>query len=185
VFKCLTDTIMLDDFKTELKRLGIKRMQKDEQRRQSFALVLDDKDEDDDREVEFADALNTNPARFNGKRASNRIATTNNADSSPRGLRQNSIGVNGSADTGGGPKSMSGRGGMKIAHLPGLKSLGFESIKPGRKSRRDREDGVQDQGPLTDPKQNVSSVPNPSPDRVNRMRQSLGAIDFNTKPEGY
>ena len=39
MFKCLTDTIMLDDFKTELKRLGIKRMRQDEMRRQSFALV--------------------------------------------------------------------------------------------------------------------------------------------------
>lgn len=39
VFKCLTDTIMLDDFKTELKRLGVKRMQKEkeEARRKSSA----------------------------------------------------------------------------------------------------------------------------------------------------
>lgn len=42
VFKCLTDAILLDDFKTELKRLGLKRIQRDEKRRQSHALFLDD-----------------------------------------------------------------------------------------------------------------------------------------------
>lgn len=41
VFKCLTDTIMLDDFKTELKRLGIKRIAKEEAKRNSVALVAD------------------------------------------------------------------------------------------------------------------------------------------------
>lgn len=41
VFKCLTDTIMLDDFKTELKRLGIKRIEKEEARRNSIALVAE------------------------------------------------------------------------------------------------------------------------------------------------
>ncbi|RMD43080.1 hypothetical protein DV735_g2043, partial [Chaetothyriales sp. CBS 134920] len=35
VFKCLTDTIMLDDFKTELRKLGIIRIQKQEKRRNS------------------------------------------------------------------------------------------------------------------------------------------------------
>ena len=39
VFKCLTDTIMLDDFKTELKRLGFARMERDEARRKSTAFA--------------------------------------------------------------------------------------------------------------------------------------------------
>lgn len=39
VFKCLTDTIMLDDFKTELKRLGFARMEREEARRKSTALA--------------------------------------------------------------------------------------------------------------------------------------------------
>jgi hypothetical protein len=39
VFKCLTDTIMLDDFKTELKRLGFARMEREEARRGSSALA--------------------------------------------------------------------------------------------------------------------------------------------------
>lgn len=44
VFKCLTDAILLDDFKTELRRLGAKRLKRDEKRRESFALTLEDDD---------------------------------------------------------------------------------------------------------------------------------------------
>jgi hypothetical protein len=40
VFKCLTDTIMLDDFKTELKRLGFARMEREEARRKSSVLAM-------------------------------------------------------------------------------------------------------------------------------------------------
>jgi hypothetical protein len=39
VFKCLTDTIMLDDFKTELKRLGFARMEREEARRKSTTIA--------------------------------------------------------------------------------------------------------------------------------------------------
>jgi hypothetical protein len=42
VFKCLTDTIMLDDFKTELRRLGFARMEREEARRKSTALATKD-----------------------------------------------------------------------------------------------------------------------------------------------
>jgi hypothetical protein len=42
VFKCLTDTIMLDDFKTDLKRLGFARMEREEARRKSATLVTKD-----------------------------------------------------------------------------------------------------------------------------------------------
>jgi hypothetical protein len=42
VFKCLTDTIMLDDFKTELKRLGFARMEREEARRKSTAVATKD-----------------------------------------------------------------------------------------------------------------------------------------------
>lgn len=42
VFKCLTDTIMLDDFKTELKKLGYARMERDEARRKSSAITRKD-----------------------------------------------------------------------------------------------------------------------------------------------
>ena len=42
VFKCLTDTIMLDDFKTELKRLGFARMEREEARRKSTPFATKD-----------------------------------------------------------------------------------------------------------------------------------------------
>lgn len=42
VFKCLTDTIMLDDFKTELRKLGFARLERDEARRKSNALATKD-----------------------------------------------------------------------------------------------------------------------------------------------
>ena len=42
VFKCLTDTIMLDDFKTELKKLGFARMEREEAKRNSVPLATKD-----------------------------------------------------------------------------------------------------------------------------------------------
>ena len=183
---------MLDDFKTELKRLGIKRIQKEEKRRQSFALVLDDKDPDDDANLEFADALNTNPARFYGKNALDRTNTANTADSPPRRLRQDSLEMNGSADKRGAPKSAMGKSGLKIGQLPGLKKFGFESIKPGKKDKSDPDDDLENQSPTAAPtgksSQEDSSDPSSSTERVTGMRKSLGAIDpsdFQTKPSGY
>jgi hypothetical protein len=41
VFKCLTDTILLDDFKTEVKRLGAKRIVNEEKARNSMPLLHD------------------------------------------------------------------------------------------------------------------------------------------------
>lgn len=89
---------MLDDFKTELKRLGIKRLQQDELRRKSLALVLDDNnskdDNDDHRQLEFSDALNVNPARFQTLESTD----TSSSRSSPAGrLRQESVGGGGGA----------------------------------------------------------------------------------------
>ena len=42
VFKCLTDAIMLDDFKTELQRLGFARMEREEARWKSTVLATKD-----------------------------------------------------------------------------------------------------------------------------------------------
>ena len=42
VFKCLTDTIMLDDFKTELRKLGFARLEREEARRKSTPLANKD-----------------------------------------------------------------------------------------------------------------------------------------------
>ena len=200
VFKCLTDTIMLDDFKTELKRLGIKRIQKEEKRRQSVALVLDDKEQDEDDEVEFADALNTNPARFFGKKNSSSAAEQ--PDSPPRRMRHESMEMNGSADHRGEPKQGLGKEGKKIAPLPGLNKFGFQSINPGKRKVKDPydleysddEDEDEDQSP-TQPRskspperQEKSDDGEPgsssSTEGKNDMEQDFGGIDFQTKPAG-
>ena len=180
---------MLDDFKTELKRLGMKRIQNEEKRRHSVALMLDDKDENDDRELEFADALNTNPARFHGKNALDRANTADTADSPPGRLRQDSMEMNGSGDKRGTPRGSTGRGGTKIGRLPGLKTFGFESIQPGKKEKKADED-VEKQSPTTASssekrEHDDNSDANSSTERVDNMEQSVGAIDFHTKPDGY
>lgn len=64
VFKCLTDTIMLDDFKTELKRLGFARMEREEARRRSTALAT--KDSFTGRPDEIENAGPTNGAMDDG-----------------------------------------------------------------------------------------------------------------------
>jgi hypothetical protein len=64
VFKCLTDTIMLDDFKTELKRLGFARMEREEARRRSTGLAT--KDSFTGRPDEIENAGPTNGAMDDG-----------------------------------------------------------------------------------------------------------------------
>jgi hypothetical protein len=184
---------MLDDFKTELKRLGIKRIQKEEARRQSFALVLDDKDDlDEDRELEFSDALNTNQARFHGKKFRGKSNATNSTNSPPRRLRHESMELNGSAEKRGGAKDAFGRGGTKIGKLPGLKSFGFDAIKPGKKGKDDIDDDDEDESPTAagavgptdksdlDGRTEVgSSTEGPSKDQ-----HDFDSMDFQTKPAG-
>lgn len=112
---------MLDDFKTELKRLGIKRIRKEEDRRQSFALVLEDKDTDENGELEFADALNVSPERLAKDRRKQKRS------SSFRGrLRNNSAIVDANNDDGpdrrqrGEARDSVGKGGRRISPLPSL-----------------------------------------------------------------
>jgi hypothetical protein len=94
------------DFKTELKRLGIKRIRNEEKRRQSFALVLDDKDVDENGELEFADALNTSPSRLAEQRGPAQ------SPSSARGrLRNESVQHD---------RPQVGQGGKRLSQLPGL-----------------------------------------------------------------
>ena len=170
VFKCLTDTIVLDDFKTELKRLGIKRMQADEVRRQSTALVLDD-DKDEDQEVEFADALNATRSSPQG----NGLSPT--ASRSEKRLRHDSMDG----------RPQLGRGGKRIGRLPGLKSLGFESIKPG-KNKKEKADTDLEKQDTSEPmfsKEDDKSSSGSSTERVNRTRQASDPLDFMTTPAGY
>jgi hypothetical protein len=110
---------MLDDFKTELKRLGMQRIQKEGMRLQSFALVQDGGGEDGG--VEFAEALNSRARLLNG----NHLSPGNSPNWR---LRQDSM-SNGSADNRGAPKPQTGKGGTKISQLPGLKSFQFGKKK--------------------------------------------------------
>lgn len=118
---------MLDDFKTELKRLGIKRIKKDEDRRQSYAVVLDDKDTDEHGELEFADALNSSPERFADERRGRRGTTAGCPDDAMghggRRLRHDSILEGGSSEgrfqTEYG-RDRTGQGGRRISQLPAL-----------------------------------------------------------------
>ena len=141
---------MLDDFKTELKRLGIKRIRKDENRRQSMALVIEDKDTDENGELEFADALNVSPERLAESRKRKRGLTKfwsaggadgaeDGAEAGARGrLRNESAVVDGElvGASGGGTlgsekglgrqqqqqqqRDSVGKGGRKIGPLPSL-----------------------------------------------------------------
>jgi hypothetical protein len=162
---------MLDDFKTELKRLGMRRIQQEEMRRHSVALVLDDKD--DDQEVEFADTLNTRSPASNGTR----LSTSN----SPNGrLRHDSMG-NSCANKRGAAKAQTGKGGIKISQLPGLKKLGFAK----RKEKIDSEAGdLEKHHPPPSNPVSQNEDPSSSTERVNHMRGSLGAFEFHTKPAG-
>ena len=166
----MTDTIMLDDFKTELKRLGMKRMQKEEMRRQSVALVLDDKD--DDEEVEFADALNPRSRIANG----NGLSPSNSPDGR---LRHADSTSNSSSEKRGAPKPQTGRGGTRISQLPGLKNLNFGKKK--EKSVVNVRDLEKQESPTAQDTHN--DIPSPNT-RVDNMRGSLGALDFHTKPAG-
>ncbi|KAH0846899.1 hypothetical protein FOPE_12593 [Fonsecaea pedrosoi] len=153
---------MLDDFKTELKRLGIRRMRKDELRRHSFALVGDPNDyKEGDDQMEFSDALNTNPLQFQ---------TMHTLDDSPRSspmgrLRQDSITKSPTNE-----KETIGKSGKKISKLPTLKNFSFASA-PRKKVR------IQD--PETEGQEGDSPPPAPpAADRLADMRRSLGVIDY-------
>ncbi|EXJ63025.1 hypothetical protein A1O7_03469 [Cladophialophora yegresii CBS 114405] len=166
VFKCLTDTIMLDDFKTELKRLNVKRMRKEELRRQTFSLVddLTDPKYGDDDQMEFTDALRTNSLRFQ---------TVHNLDNSPGHSpmgrpRQDSV-----ADSQTNEKESIGKAGKKISKLPAFKDFAFAS--GGRKKGRvqDSERDARTEGPRP-------PTPPQASDRLADMRRSLGVIDYHT-----
>ena len=161
VFKCLTDTIMLDDFKTELKRLGIKRMRQDELRRQSFALVVDPNDsKDEDDHMEFTDALNVNPARFQ---------TMRNLDNSPNRSPVGRVRQDLVNDSHSDSKEYVGKSGKKISRLPGFKDFPFT---PGKKKTKTEDEGE---------KKGEDPASPPAPDRLSQMRQSLGVIDYHPR----
>lgn len=112
---------MLDDFKTELKRLGIKRIRKEEKRRQSFALVLEDKDTDENGELEFVEALNVSPERLAEERR--RAKPKYGNPQSPRGRLRNDSVVGADDEKRGDARANVGKGGRRISRLPDLGSI--------------------------------------------------------------
>jgi hypothetical protein len=178
VFKCLTDTIMLDDFKTELKRLGVKRMRHDEFHRRSVALVattdpFDDKD--DDGHMEFSHALNMDPTKAGQER-------DDSPDPNPRfgRPRQESVATAATtaashhqADTSSSHKEPVGKAGKKITRLPGLKEL--VSFKPS--GRKKSKSGDEEKGTMDDEQEKSPAAA----ERLSRMRKSLGVVDHDTR----
>lgn len=180
---------MLDDFKTELKRLGIKRLQQDELRRKSLALVLDDnsKDGDDDdnsgghRQLEFSDALNVNPARFQTLES----IDTSSSRSSPSGgrLRQESV----ARDARNESRDFVGHSAKKISRLPGLKDFKFDYKRAAGKKKAaaaagpDDEEKQRAQAAGTAAADDDGHSPPAVPDRLSQMRKSLGVIDYHPR----
>jgi hypothetical protein len=166
VFKCLTDTIMLDDFKTELKRLGIRRVQRDEMRRGTIALTLDDDDDhhayDSDKAQRGEMELSNDKAEFvpNGNQEFGFGDALRMGPPQNHGQRKPST------------KQAMGRVGQKISPLPNLGAFRFSAIKAGPKAKRE-----SDEEPRSEHREkNDSSSRDSSLDRVRRMRRSLGAL---------
>lgn len=165
---------MLDDFKTELKRLGIKRLQQDELRRKSLALVLEDNSKDDDNQLEFSDALNVNPARFQTLES-----TDTSSSRSPRGrLRQESV-----TESRNDLRNYVNQSGKKISRLPGLKDFKFDyKGRAGKKkAKADDEEKQQQQRPQSNSDGSDAAPPPAAPDRLSQMRKSLGVIDYHPR----
>ncbi|EXJ80240.1 hypothetical protein A1O1_08382 [Capronia coronata CBS 617.96] len=162
MFKCLTDTIMLDDFKTELKRLGMKRIRRDEMRRQSVAIATDSlQSKNGDGHMEFSDALNYSPTQSRTGQA---------LDDGPTGsqmgrLRQDSV-----TDTSHHARDQVGKLGMKISRLPGLKDLALRSAKTKAEANS------QDEERATGDDRDGTALS--APERLSQMRQSLGIVDY-------
>lgn len=155
VFKCLTDAILLDDFKTELKRLGLKRLKRDEKRRESVALTLEDDylhDSDEEAAMHFsngnigthlqngdtpfvngfAQRSSINPHRKStGAEGSEQVEFMSALQAHPSQL---------SSDRESRRESMQrpqvGQGGKPATKLPKL----FASIKPGKKAKKATEE---------------------------------------------
>ncbi|KAL2393299.1 hypothetical protein ABEF93_002847 [Exophiala dermatitidis] len=165
MFKCLTDTIMLDDFKTELKRLGMKRIRRDELRRHSVALVADPlESKSDNGQIEFSDALDYSPTLNYSPTRSHATQELGRPNQSPTGrMRQDSV-VHPRKNS----KDQIGRLGKKISQLPTLKDFSFKHTK--RMSRIEDDDR---------PARRDDNDPTPSaPERLSQMRESLGIVDY-------
>lgn len=143
VFKCLTDAILLDDFKTELKRLGLKRMKRDEKRRESTALTLDVDDRyDSDEEAR----MNFSNGTVNGDGLTAYRHSVSNGR--PKGTEhvggdeqvefmqalnthESRLSSDRESRRGSSIRPQVGRGGLPATRLPKI----FNAIKPGKKRK--------------------------------------------------
>lgn len=144
VFKCLTDAILLDDFKTELKRLGLKRMKRDEKRRESFALTLDDDvyDSEDEARMNYSNGNingNTDPLSFNNH---NRPKSNDNFEEAEEvefmqalNTHPSQLSSDRESRRGSSQRAQVGRGGLPATRLPQL----FQAIKPGKRRKQSAE----------------------------------------------
>lgn len=167
VFKCLTDTIMLDDFKTELKRLGIRRLQRDDARRGTIALTLDE----DDHDTYENDKAQRGEFEFSNNNNRNFVPNGNQEFGFQDALRMGPPQNYGQARKPGMKEAM-GRVGQKISPLPSLSAFRFSAIKAGPKAKTDSDEGPRNEHREKDD----SSSRDSSLERVRRMRRSLGAL---------
>lgn len=153
IFKCLTDAILLDDFKTELKRLGLRRMKRDEKRRESHALVLDfdDRiDSDDEAAANYSNGLSNGHRFSTASYTARHSIQPSHSETEPRksGGLEESEEVEFMAALQPHPSELSsdresrrsssqrpqvGQGGRPITKLPRF----FAAIKPGKKQNTD------------------------------------------------
>jgi hypothetical protein len=110
VFKCLTDSIMLDDFKTELRKLGFARMQREKEQQKSSAIAHKDSFVDGQEEIEHA--LHTNDSQ-NSMNLGEMLTSDEQFEAQREARRRSS-------------KPILGRMGKKISHLPTSNHNGYQ-----------------------------------------------------------
>lgn len=175
VFKCLTDAILLDDFKTELKRLGLKRVKRDEKRRESVALTLDDDDEyrmDSDEEA-AANYSNGNVnhktngflhrhaaspkgrPKSGGEGADEQVEFMSALQTHPSQLSSDRESRRASSH-----RHKIGQGGTPATKLPRI----FAAIKPGRKSKKSVDEGGSRNSSVWTELEDKENIPEPAPE---------------------
>lgn len=153
VFKCLTDAILLDDFKTELKRLGLKRIKHDEKRRASTVLALDDDDRYDSEQearMHFSNGTvetsttNGYPRHFSV--SNGRVKSSDNIERSEQvefmqalDTHPSQLSSDRESRRGSSARPQIGRGAIPATSLPRL----FQVIKPGKRRKESAEADIE------------------------------------------
>lgn len=149
VFKCLTDAILLDDFKTELKRLGLKRIKRDEKRRESVAITLDDDvryDSDEEARMNFSNGAangSINSHAYQQPITNGRPKSNDNVEGAEEveflqalNTHPSQLSSDRESRRGSSIRPQVGRGGLPATRLPQL----FHAIKPGKRRKESEAD---------------------------------------------